>query len=92
MSDSPRIVLIHALEESVVPSRKAFGMQWPEALVFDLLDTSLAVDLAAAGSVDAAMIRRFVTLANYAASASGAGGWQRASSSPVRPSDRPLRR
>ena len=74
MSDRPRIVLIHALEESVVPSRKAFGMQWPEALVFDLLDTSLAVDLAAAGSVDAAMIRRFVTLADYAASASGAGG------------------
>ncbi|MBB3772795.1 Asp/Glu/hydantoin racemase [Angulomicrobium tetraedrale] len=74
MSDSPRIVLIHALEESVIPSRKAFREQWPEALVFDLLDTSLAVDLAAVGRIDAAMIRRFVTLGDYAASAVGAGG------------------
>lgn len=74
MTDSPRIVLIHALEESVAPSRTAFRAHWPEALTFDLLDTSLAVDLAAAGCLDASMARRFITLGDYAASASGAGG------------------
>ncbi len=58
----------------MTPSRTAFREYWPEALVFDLLDKSLAVDLAAAGHLDAAMTRRFVTLADYAATGSGAGG------------------
>jgi hypothetical protein len=59
----PRIALIHALEESVLPCRKAFADLWPEAQIFDLLDTSLAVDLAAAGKLDDAMFKRFDTLA-----------------------------
>jgi hypothetical protein len=63
----PRIALIHALEESVLPCRKAFADRWPEAQIFDLLDTSLAVDLAAAGKLDDAMFKRFDTLARYAA-------------------------
>jgi Asp/Glu/Hydantoin racemase len=63
----PRIALIHALEESVLPTRKAFADLWPEAQIFDLLDTSLAVDLAAAGKLDDAMFKRFDTLARYAA-------------------------
>ena len=44
---APRIALIHALEESVLPARAAFAAHWPEAHAFDLLDTSLATDLAA---------------------------------------------
>lgn len=72
-SRGPRIALIHALEESVVPARAAFRAHWPEARIFDLLDTSLAVDLAEAGRLDEAMTRRFQTLADYAASTGGDG-------------------
>lgn len=74
MSDTPRIALIHALEESIAPIRKAFAEVWPEALCFDLLDTSLAVDLADAGELDAAMMARFQTLAAYMAGVTGKGG------------------
>nr|WP_295837486.1 aspartate/glutamate racemase family protein [uncultured Azospirillum sp.] len=70
----PRIALIHALEESVAPARAAFRTHWPEARFFDLLDTSLAVDLAEAGRLDEAMMGRFRTLADYAAGTVGAGG------------------
>lgn len=69
-----RIALIHALEESVGPAREAFAQLWPEAYVFDLLDTSLAVDRAHAGALDEAMHGRFRTLADYAAATDGAGG------------------
>ncbi|MFN4155865.1 MAG: aspartate/glutamate racemase family protein [Paracoccaceae bacterium] len=70
----PRIALIHALEESVLPIRAAFARGWPEAQGFDLLDTSLAVDLADAGQLDAAMIARFQILAGYAATIKGKSG------------------
>ncbi len=70
----PRIALIHALEESVAPARAAFEVHWPEARIFDLLDTSLAVDLAEGGRLDEAMMGRFRTLADYAAGTVGAGG------------------
>jgi Asp/Glu/hydantoin racemase len=69
-----RIAMIHALEESVVPARTAFAEVWPEAYCFDLLETSLAVDRAETGRLDDAMIKRFQTLADYAASSSGRGG------------------
>jgi len=71
---APRIALIHALEESVLPARAAFRRLWPEADCFDLLDTSLATDLAFAGRLDEAMVDRFVTLGNYAAATVGRGG------------------
>ncbi|MCW1934877.1 aspartate/glutamate racemase family protein [Pararhodobacter zhoushanensis] len=73
MSDlkASRIALIHALEDSVAPIRAAFARHWPEAKTADLLDASLSVDLAAAGSLDAAMIQRFLTLGRYAARGSG---------------------
>ncbi|BAI75033.1 hypothetical protein AZL_b03700 (plasmid) [Azospirillum sp. B510] len=70
----PRIALIHALEESVAPARAAFRAHWPEARIFDLLDTSLSADLAEAGRLDRAMMRRFGTLAGYAAGTAGVGG------------------
>jgi Asp/Glu/hydantoin racemase len=70
----PRIALIHALEESVLPARRAFAEGWPEAFCFDLLDTSLAIDLSDRGSLDPAMRTRFQTLADYAAGTVGRGG------------------
>ncbi len=71
---APRIALIHALEESVLPARAAFAANWPQAKPFDLLDTSLAIDLAARGSLDAAMTERFRTLGRYAAATEGTEG------------------
>lgn len=73
MSDTtpPRIALIHALEESVLPIRDAFARLWPQALRADLLDASLSADLAAAGTLDAAMTDRFITLGRYAARGTG---------------------
>jgi Asp/Glu/hydantoin racemase len=75
---APRIALIHALEESVLPARAAFAAHWPEAQAFDLLDTSLATDLAARGRLDAAMTERFLTLARYAAATEATSGPARA--------------
>ena len=66
--------MIHALEESVEPARAAFRSGWPEAETFDLLDTSLAADLAHAGQLDAQMMERFHTLADYAHGTVGRGG------------------
>lgn len=62
-----RVGLVHALEESVLPARKALTECWPEATFFDLLDTSLAPDLAASGELTDAMTQRFLTLGRYAA-------------------------
>ncbi|MBX3566431.1 MAG: arylsulfatase [Rhizobiaceae bacterium] len=70
-TETARIGLIHALDESVLPARAAFARHWPEAWCFDLLDTSLAPDLAAAGSLRPDMMRRFEVLADYAATAGG---------------------
>lgn len=71
---SARIALIHALEESMEPARAAFADLWPEAHAFDLLETSLATDLAHRGALDGAMIERFKALARYAAGTTGIGG------------------
>lgn len=70
-----RIARIHALEESLTPIRDAFAQHWPDVHSFDLLDTSLAVDLAeAGGQLDSAMMDRFKTLADYVAQAPGKDG------------------
>lgn len=66
--EKPRVALIHALEESVLPSRSAMARNWPEATGCDLLDTSLAVDLARAGSVNQSIMSRFKALTDYAVS------------------------
>jgi Asp/Glu/hydantoin racemase len=75
---SPRIALIHALDESLLPARAAFAAGWPEATCFDLLDTSLATDLADAGSLNASIMERFQVLADYAAGYEGRAGRTRA--------------
>jgi Asp/Glu/hydantoin racemase len=71
---SDRIVLIHALADSVQPIQDAFQRHWPEADRFDLLDTSLPADLAAAGDLTPSIRDRFLTLGQYAAQQVGVGG------------------
>ncbi|TXH36780.1 MAG: hypothetical protein E6Q98_10000 [Rhodospirillaceae bacterium] len=69
-----RIMLIHALAESVAPIHRAFAADWPEASCFDLMDTSLSADLAAAGALTQSIHDRFLMLGRYAAELSGEGG------------------
>lgn len=68
----PRIVLIHAMHPSIAPARAAFA-SWPEPELVDLLDDSLARDLAAAGRVTPPMVERFLALSRYAAGIGAAG-------------------
>ena len=68
-----RIALIHALKHSIPAIEEAFARLWPEARLANLLDDSLSTDLARDGALTAAMHRRFLTLARYAAS-TGADG------------------
>ncbi len=63
---APRIALIHATVLAVDPIAAAFERHWREARRMNLLDDSLSVDLAAAGSLQPAMVQRFVDLATYA--------------------------
>lgn len=69
----PRIALIHALPESSEPANRAFATLWPEAARFNLLDDSLAPDLAAAGAITPAIEERFLTLGRYAAGTGAKG-------------------
>ena len=62
---SPRIALIHATPVAIEPIQSAFAELWPQARISNLLDDSLAPDLAAAGRLDERMIERFLTLARY---------------------------
>jgi len=50
---------------AIEPVVDAFRQLWPRARVTNLLDDSLAPDLAAAGSITPAIAERFVTLARY---------------------------
>jgi Asp/Glu/hydantoin racemase len=63
---SPRVALIHATALAVAPIQSAFERLWPQARRMNLLDDSLSVDRAAAGSLTPAMTQRFVDLARYA--------------------------
>jgi Asp/Glu/hydantoin racemase len=69
-----RIVLIHALPESVQPIHAAFQRHWPGARYFDLLDSALSADLATEGTLSTAICERFLTLGRYAAGQHGMGG------------------
>ena len=60
-----RIALIHALAHSPPPINAALARDWPEAERMNLLDDSLSADLARSGRLDAAMTRRFLSLADY---------------------------
>lgn len=63
-----RIALIHALAHSPEPINEALARDWPEAERMNLLDDSLAVDLARAGRLEPRMTERFLALADYAVS------------------------
>jgi hypothetical protein len=65
---SMRITLIHAMAASVPPIEAAFSRLWPEAALMNLLDDSLAGDLARDGALTPAMTERFLALARYAKS------------------------
>jgi Asp/Glu/hydantoin racemase len=73
MTDAPRIALIHALRDSMVPIWEVFAAGWPEAQTFNLLDDSLSADLAEEGELTPAIVERFLTLGRYAAQ-NGVGG------------------
>ena len=63
-----KVMLIHALTESLEPIHRAFSANWPEAEIYDLLDSSLSADHAAnRGKLDTQMMKRFQTLGRYAA-------------------------
>ena len=63
--NQPRIALIHATPVAIEPIQAAFAELWPAARITNLLDDSLAADLAQAGKLDDRMIARFLTLARY---------------------------
>lgn len=63
-----RITLIHAMAPSIPPIEAAFRRLWPEATLMNLLDSSLAPDLARDGALTPAMTERFLALARYARS------------------------
>ena len=62
---NPRIALIHATPVAIEPICNTFKRLWPQAVVTNLLDDSLAADLAAAGKLEQSMIDRFCVLAKY---------------------------
>ncbi len=71
---SPRIVLIHALRDSLEPANAAMARGWPAARVANLLEDSLSTDHAAKGGVlDDTMTDRFLALGRYATT-TGADG------------------
>ena len=73
MTDAPRIALIHALRDSMVPVWDAFTAGWPDANTFNLLDDSLSSDLAQEGALTDAITERFLTLGRYATNAGAIG-------------------
>ncbi|HUB10610.1 MAG TPA: aspartate/glutamate racemase family protein [Acetobacteraceae bacterium] len=62
-----RIALIHALAHSVPAIVEAFGREWLQATLANLLDDSLSADLARDGALTPVMTERFLSLARYAA-------------------------
>lgn len=63
-----RIVLIHALADSLQPSQQAFAQGWPQAKTYNLMDDSLSKDLSVEGTITDRMINRFLMLGTYAES------------------------
>lgn len=61
-----RITLIHALRHSPPPIEAAFARLWPGNTLMNLMDDSLAADLAREGKLTPAMTERFLTLGRYA--------------------------
>jgi Asp/Glu/hydantoin racemase len=62
---APRIALVHAMPIAIDPVATVFRELWPQAHTTNLLEDSLASDLAAAGSITPAIVERIVALARY---------------------------
>ncbi len=63
-----RISLIHAMAASVPPTEETFRRPWPDPTLMNLLDDSLAPDLASEGALTLSVTRRVHALAYDAAS------------------------
>ena len=63
---SKRIALIHATPVAVPPVVEAFRRGWTDVDTFNVLDEALSVDLARAGTLNAALQQRIASLAAYA--------------------------
>ena len=63
---APRIALIHATPLAIEPIAVAFAALWPEAVLANLLDDSLAMDRAAPGGAGRDFGSRFCELTRYA--------------------------
>ena len=72
-SRAARVVVIHALRESLAPLREAFARGWPEAQALNLLDDGLSADVAAEGRLTDAISDRIMALGRYAAATGAAG-------------------
>ncbi len=75
---APRIALIHALEESVLPARTAFAAHWPEAKPSTCSTPRSPPISRRAGASTMAMTERFLTLGRYAAATEATSGPARA--------------
>jgi len=61
----PRVVCIHAMKASLLPTARAFALGFPEAEVVNLVDDSLSADVVSTGC-DSRMEARFSALGAYA--------------------------
>ena len=65
ITPTTRIALIHATALAMEPVQSAFARHWAETRCMNLLDDSLSVDRAQAGSLTPEMTQRFIDLAAY---------------------------
>jgi Asp/Glu/hydantoin racemase len=62
------ITLIHATPLAIEPINAAFNMEWPNAVLTNVLDDSLSRDLERVGRIDDTMNARFAQLVAYGCS------------------------
>lgn len=67
MTQKTRIAMISALAQSPPPAMAAMAEVWPAAQVHNVIDDSLAADLAMLGLITPGIYQRFMTLGRYAA-------------------------
>lgn len=65
MTNSARIVLLHATPVAIDPVQTAFAQDWPQAELVNLLDDSLSPDRAREGPLSEGMIERFAAFGRY---------------------------
>jgi Asp/Glu/hydantoin racemase len=73
MNLEPKIFLIHAVDVSLKPSKESFSKLWPEASTMNILEESLAADLAKDGGMTPGMMKRFERIGEYCEHAGATG-------------------